>query len=165
LFVKCYIPRVQKCLKACTSCVICCLIGEYIMFLMKHKSRNKFDIPCTTIKKFYFSAKCPSQLEMIFCAWIAVVVVCTYHTLLKITLFLWNKSGRFACDMWDKSCSDFFWHLKCPWNRYNSASDVCDAVIKKTHPAESHALFTDWQVVPCVTNMSQIPCLGLEGGG
>jgi len=37
----------------------------------------------------------------------------------------------------------------------NSVSHVCDTVVKQTHSIEPLASFTDWQVVQCVTDMSQ----------
>jgi len=33
---------------------------------------------------------------------------------------------------------------------------VCDNLIRKTHSTEPPASFTDWQVVQCVTNMSNL---------
>jgi len=55
------------------------------------------------------------------------------------------------------SATDFFRQLI--WSTCETDTDishVCDTVIKETRPSGPPASFTDWQVVLCVTNMSQI---------
>jgi len=82
---------------------------------------------------------------------------------LKPSGFLRRKPVRLssfhhACcmgTMWDRAATDYFWQLisnVCE----TDISHVCDTVIKETHSTESPALFTDWHLVLCVINMSQI---------